>query len=57
MEIKKNESFSINKSRIITINGNKIIEENTKVILKNDNINNNNQINNFPDFKFEIDLS
>ena len=56
MEIKKNESFSINKSRIITINGNKIIEENTKVILKNDN-NNNNQINNFPDFKYEIDLS
>ena len=51
---KSKKSLNINKSKIITTSGNNIIEENTKIILKKDKSNN---IKNFPEFKYEIDLS
>lgn len=52
---KKNENFNINKSQIITFSGNNIIEENTKIILKNDNKNIN--FKKVHEFKYEIELS
>ena len=51
---KSKESLKIYTSKIITISGNNIVEENNKIILKKDN---NNSIKNFPEFKYEIDLS
>ena len=48
----KNESFKVNKSQIIEVSGNNIIEENIKIISKNDNKNIK-----VPELKYDIDLS